>query len=359
MASVTVIPTDINNLKADMTSAKSNITTLQNDVKTAKTDISKLKTDQGTLATKTYVDGKREVLGDWDATKSDKTLPTTGTVFGGKHRSVHKTGSEIDVYTEFYTRKNVDGDKSLMARLHVYEKGKACWWDFSTLHGGTMVFPGTSGYLKMGNCLMSYGVRGSNSMIKFDYTDSLQIKYANHGSTMTFNTQGTAHSGATTLLWGNSSRPVVYEVKADDGAYMFYGQKNTDNTYMLSVNGTCHATAFNLHSDRDLKDNIQVIDNATDRIRKMNGYTYTLKENGIPYAGVIAQEALEAIPEVVGSAMKYKDGGSGAKGEEGERYYTVDYSGITGLLVQVARESDDRITALENRIKELEKQLSK
>ncbi|XBY06461.1 tail fiber domain-containing protein [Escherichia coli] len=46
---------------------------------------------------------------------------------------------------------------------------------------------------------------------------------------------------------------------------------------MLSVNGACHATAFNQHSDRDLKDNIQVIDNATDRIRKMNGYTYTLK----------------------------------------------------------------------------------
>ncbi|WP_143365092.1 tail fiber domain-containing protein, partial [Escherichia coli] len=89
--------------------------------------------------------------------------------------------------------------------------------------------------------------------------------------------------------------------------------------------------------DRDLKDNIQVIDNATDRIRKMNGYTYTLKENGMPYAGVIAQEALEAIPEVVGSAMKYQDGASGS---EGERYYTVDYSGVTGLLVQVARESD-------------------
>ncbi|END7169797.1 tail fiber domain-containing protein, partial [Escherichia coli] len=194
-----------------------------------------------------------------------------------------------------------------------------------------------------GNCLMSYSKRGSNALIKFDYTDTLQIKYANHGSTMTLNTQGTAYAGVTAQLWGNTSRPVVYEVGVDGGAYMFYAQKNTDNTYMLSVNGACHATAFNQHSDRDLKDNIQVIDNATDRIRKMNGYTYTLKENGMPYAGVIAQEALEAIPEVVGSAMKYQDGASGSEGEEGERYYTVDYSGVTGLLVQVARESDDRI----------------
>ncbi len=245
-----------------------------------------------------------------------------------------------------------------MARLNLNDNGTNICWDFTNLYGGTMIFPGDSGYLKMGNCLMSYSKRGSNALIKFDYTDTLQIKYANHGSTMTLNTQGTAYAGVTAQLWGNSSRPVVYEVGVDGGAYMFYAQKNTDNTYMLSVNGACHATAFNQHSDRDLKDNIQVIDNATDRIRKMNGYTYTLKENGIPYAGVIAQEALEAIPEVVGSAMKYQDGASGSEGEEGERYYTVDYSGVTGLLVQVARESDDRITALEEENAELRQRLS-
>ncbi|HBI2764052.1 TPA: tail fiber domain-containing protein, partial [Escherichia coli] len=63
-------------------------------------------------------------------------------------------------------------------------------------------------------------------------------------------------------------------------------------------------------------------------------------------------------PEAVGSMMKYPDGGSGLDGEEGERYYTVDYSGVTGLLVQVARESDDRITALEEENAELRQILS-
>ncbi|OIY91197.1 hypothetical protein BJK30_26130 [Escherichia coli] len=38
--------------------------------------------------------------------------------------------------------------------------------------------------------------------------------------------------------------------------------------------------------------------------------------------------------------------------------YTVDYSGVTGLLVQVARESDDRITALEEENAELRQRLS-
>ncbi|MDK2419019.1 tail fiber domain-containing protein, partial [Escherichia coli] len=71
---------------------------------------------------------------------------------------------------------------------------------------------------------------------------------------------GTAYAGVTAQLWGNSSRPVVYEVGVDGGAYMFYAQKTTSNTYELTVNGACNASAFNQGSDRDLKDNIQVID---------------------------------------------------------------------------------------------------
>lgn len=333
-------------------------TVIPDDIKTLKSDVSKLKNDQGSYATKSYVDNKTTWNGYCNVIYDQKTLPTTGTIFSGKLHLSNKTGETENAYSDIYTRKNIDGTKDTMTRIVTHNGTKGIFWDFSDLNGGTLIFPGSGGYLKMGNCLMSYGVRGSNALIKFDYTDTLQIKYANHGSTMTLNTQGTAHAGVTTRLWGNSSRPVVYEVGVDEALYMFYAQKTTSNTYELTVNGACNASAFNQGSDRDLKDNIQVIDNATDRIRKMNGYTYTLKENGMPYAGVIAQETLEAIPEAVGAMMKYPDGGSGLDGEEGERYYTVDYSGVTGLLVQVARESDDRITALEEENAELRQRLS-
>ena len=333
-------------------------TVIPDDIKTLKSDVSKLKTDQGNYATKSYVDNKTTWNGYCNVIYDQKTLPTTGTIFSGKLHLSNKTGETENAYSDIYTRKNIDCTKDTMTRIVTHNGTKGIFWDFSDLNGGTLIFPGSGGYLKMGNCLMSYGVRGSNALIKFDYTDTLQIKYANHGSTMTLNTQGTAHAGVTTRLWGNSSRPVVYEVGVDEALYMFYAQKTTSNTYELTVNGACNASAFNQGSDRDLKDNIQVIDNATDRIRKMNGYTYTLKENGMPYAGVIAQETLEAIPEAVGAMMKYPDGGSGLDGEEGERYYTVDYSGVTGLFVQVARESDDRITALEEENAELRQRLS-
>ncbi|HFV8290211.1 TPA: tail fiber domain-containing protein, partial [Escherichia coli] len=206
-------------------------TVIPDDIKTLKSDVSKLKNDQGSYATKSYVDNKTTWNGYCNVIYDQKTLPTTGTIFSGKLHLSNKTGETENAYSDIYTRKNIDGTKDTMTRIVTHNGTKGIFWDFSDLNGGTLIFPGSDGYLKMGNCLMSYGVRGSNALIKFDNTDSLQIKYANHGSTMTLTTQGTAYAGVTAKLWGNSSRPVVYEVGVDGGAYMFYAQKNTDNTY--------------------------------------------------------------------------------------------------------------------------------
>ncbi|EQT40432.1 hypothetical protein G834_01509 [Escherichia coli HVH 182 (4-0985554)] len=170
-------------------------TVIPDDIKTLKSDVSKLKNDQGSYATKSYVDNKEEIVGDWYVSCYQKILPTTGAIFRGKLRSTNKTAGIENAYSEIYTRKSIDSPENAMARLIINNNGKSIFWDFSDLYGGTMIFPGGSGYLKMGNCLMSYGKRGSNALIKFDYTDSLQIKYANHGSTMTLNTQGTAYAG--------------------------------------------------------------------------------------------------------------------------------------------------------------------
>ncbi len=151
-------------------------------------------------------------------------------------------------------------------------------------------------------------------------------------------------------VWGSSDRQNVFEV-ATSAAYLFYAQR-TPAGQLFDVNGAINCTTLNQSSDRDLKDDIRVISDATKAIRKMNGYTYTLKENGLPYAGVIAQEVMEAIPEAVGSFTHYGEelqgpNVDGNKLREETRYLNVDYAAVTGLLVQVARETDDRVTALE------------
>lgn len=133
-------------------------------------------------------------------------------------------------------------------------------------------------------------------------------------------------------------------------AYNFANDRLDVTNIKASGNVTC--VAVNQSSDRDLKDNILVISDATEAIRKMNGYTYTLKENGLPYAGVIAQEVMEALPEAVGSFTHYGEALQGPTIDGNElreetRYLNVDYAAVTGLLVQVARETDNRVTELE------------
>ena len=175
-------------------------------------------------------------------------------------------------------------------------------------------------------------------------------KQAGAGNSFALRNSGNAELPVGVRVWGSSTRQNVFEVGTSD-AYLFYAQK-TSAGQLFDVNGAINCTTLNQSSDRDLKDNILVISDATKAIRKMNGYTYTLKENGMPYAGVIAQEVMEAIPEAVGSFTHYGEELQGPTVDGNEireetRYLNVDYSAVTGLLVQVARETDDRVTALE------------
>lgn len=169
----------------------------------------------------------------------------------------------------------------------------------------------------------------------------------------------TTTANAHVAAWGTSGSKLIYEVKAVDTDQsetalktLFTAKYLSDGSATLAVEGNITCTSVTQSSDRDLKDNIKVIGDATEAIRKMNGYTYTLKENGLPYAGVIAQEVMEALPEAVGSFTHYGEALQGPTIDGNElreetRYLNVDYAAVTGLLVQVARETDNRVTELE------------
>ncbi|HFV1930746.1 TPA: prophage tail fiber N-terminal domain-containing protein [Escherichia coli] len=180
--------------------------------------------------------------------------------------------------------------------------------------------------------------------------DLTLTKQSGTGNRFVLQNLGNTELSFAAKVWGSSDRQNVFEV-GTSAAYLFYAQK-TSAGQLFDVNGAINCTTLNQSSDRELKDNIQIISDATEAIRKMNGYTYTLKENGLPYAGVIAQEAMEAIPEAVGSFTHYGKELQGPTVDGNElreetRYLNVDYAAVTGLLVQVARETDDRVTALE------------
>lgn len=170
---------------------------------------------------------------------------------------------------------------------------------------------------------------------------------------------GTSSHPATIRLWGNrSDRASVIEWGFDDGpGWVFYAQYNSDGTRQMNVNGTVNCKTVNQSSDRELKDNIKPIENARAGLAKMGGYTYTLKKDGMPYAGVIAQEVMDVVPEAVSTFEDYEHiAGPTQDGEElvgRQRFFQVDYGAIAAYAVQVCKEQEEELVSLRSELEEL------
>jgi hypothetical protein len=122
---------------------------------------------------------------------------------------------------------------------------------------------------------------------------------------------------------------------------------STTTLYTMDRSGNFTATgSITANSDRRLKSNIEPITDALEKIDKISGYTFTRNdiENNPRQAGVIAQEILEVLPEVVN------------KDDNG--MYTVAYGNITALLIQALKEEKKKRETLEERITKLENNIT-
>lgn len=107
-----------------------------------------------------------------------------------------------------------------------------------------------------------------------------------------------------------------------------------DNGHSLSLSSTLHAdgaitsnadiTAFNSASDRKLKENIERIDNALDKVGALAGYTFNYKGREEKMSGLMADEVSEVLPEVV-----YEFDGENK---------AIRYGNMMGLIVEAINE---------------------
>ena len=98
-------------------------------------------------------------------------------------------------------------------------------------------------------------------------------------------------------------------------------------------------------SDARLKDDVQTIENATEKVNQLRGVSYTWNEGsrkGQREIGVIAQEVQEVVPEVV-HEKKLPFVGD-------ETYKTVDYEKLVALLIESNKELTARVEQLEARL---------
>ena len=108
----------------------------------------------------------------------------------------------------------------------------------------------------------------------------------------------------------------------------------------INVTGIITATDFNATSDRNLKENIQIIIDPIDKINKINGVEFSWKSTKAQSIGVIAQELEEIFPELVSQNNSHK---------------TVNYNGLIGVLIEAVKEQQKQIDSLKEQIEKLDR----
>ena len=106
-------------------------------------------------------------------------------------------------------------------------------------------------------------------------------------------------------------------------------------------NGSLTATGnISAGSDKRLKKNLEPIQDAIEKVKKVTGYTFERTDMEGKFAGVVAQEMLEVLPEAVI--------------EDSKGMYSVAYGNITALLIQALKEETAKREALELRLSKFE-----
>jgi len=102
----------------------------------------------------------------------------------------------------------------------------------------------------------------------------------------------------------------------------------------VNVTGIVTAANFNSTSDAKLKDNVKIIENPLDKIIKIDGVSFTWKEDNSPSLGVIADTVEKVLPELVSKTDPK----------------TVNYNGLIGLLIEAVKEQQIQINELKSKL---------
>ena len=102
-----------------------------------------------------------------------------------------------------------------------------------------------------------------------------------------------------------------------------------------------NVTAFGSPSDIRLKENIEVIPDALDKVKQLRGVTFNYKKDGNKSTGLIAQDLEKVLPDAVYVTSDVDDGE--------DKHLAVRYGNTVGLLVEAIKELSVKIEKLEGK----------
>lgn len=120
---------------------------------------------------------------------------------------------------------------------------------------------------------------------------------------------------------------------------------NYETTFASNVNMNCNlyiTGSILTPSDSNLKKNIIKIENSIEKINNISGYTYERIDTGNVESGLLAQEVIGILPEVV-------------EFNKNTNHYNISYGNMAGLFVESIKALNDKINMLTERISFLEK----
>jgi hypothetical protein len=125
---------------------------------------------------------------------------------------------------------------------------------------------------------------------------------------------------------GNSDYNVIFRSNGNTTFPGSIGIGNTSPSYKLHVTGDIYATSnITAYSDARAKENIITIEDALNKVINLRGVYYNKINESEKNIGVIAQEVLKVVPELVSYAKDIDE-------------YSVKYQNITALLIEAIKE---------------------
>jgi hypothetical protein len=159
----------------------------------------------------------------------------------------------------------------------------------------------------------------------------------NGSSGIGLNIMGNPSNGAV-MAFHRSAAFAVNMGLDTDNVFRIGGWSAAANRLQMDMSGNLtmagNVTAF---SDVRLKKDIETIDGALDLVSRMRGVRFTRIENDERNVGVVAQEMLEVLPEVVQQGVGDDD------------TLSVAYGNIVGVLIEAIKELTARVAELEGK----------
>ena len=102
-----------------------------------------------------------------------------------------------------------------------------------------------------------------------------------------------------------------------------------------------NVTAYGSPSDIRLKENVEVIPDALDKVKQLRGVTFNYIKDGNKSTGLIAQDLEKVLPDAVYVTSDVDDGE--------DKHLAIRYGNTVGLLVEAIKELEARVKELEGK----------